>query len=132
MSILLKRVAVIFSILGFIGGIILGFTPDLFGSQSGLFGIIVTLYSWLGTFILVLPLFALSKILDNQESIMYQMNNNGSQTTTNIKPPVNTSNSKLNLSAISSDNNYSFWRCKKCGESNPKNMRICKSCGKDK
>lgn len=75
-------------------------------------------------------LFAIAQILENTEEALYNSSRNNSAQTQGAS---NYSNSRLNLSSISSKSNgASTWRCPECGKTNPNSSRTCKDCGYQK
>ena len=86
--------------------------------------------SLVSAFLSAATYYALAEILDNQERIMSDLlklsremhNAGGSTDPVTAKqynpPPVH--------------NVGDSWICRNCGEKNPLNVRICKSCGQDK
>lgn len=74
--------------------------------------------------------YALAEIIDNQERIMsdiYRL----SQDIHNIKEADGRFVPKQNTPPPA-NNVGDSWICRNCGEKNPRNIRICKSCGQDK
>ncbi len=138
----LRTITIVVSVLGLIGGIVLGFkfkTIELsyFGSSTEHFNVTLMLSVWIGTVLYAIPCFALAAILENQDFITSELWKQ-SQAIRDLGSPEKeekpaTSNSKLNLSALAYGNNSaSTWTCPDCGETNPRNSRICKSCGREK
>lgn len=116
------------SILKFIGGFTIagGVIAGIYlGNIGDEFSVGVFLICVISAFISSIIYFALAKILDEIESIngsIWRINNSS-----NSKPPENASNSKLDLSRVSSGiSGDSTWRCKNCGKINPSSSSICK------
>ncbi len=126
----LKTIAIVIIVLGIIGSVISGLSLK---SIVGEFNVTVFIYGIIGTLLYCLPLFAIAGVLENQEAIMREQYRQNQKTLSSSANPVISSNSKLNLSAVASGNNSaSYWTCPDCGETNPRNTRICKSCGHEK
>jgi len=126
----LKTIIVIILILGIIGSIISGFSLKSIVDE---FNVTLFISGIIGTGLYCFPLFAIAGILENQEAIMREQYNQNQKKLSSSANPVATSNSRLNLSAVASGNNSaSTWTCPDCGETNPRNTRVCKSCGREK
>lgn len=128
----MKTISIITGILGLIGSIVAGNklqALDKYGDTT--FNVTLMLYGFVGTFILFIILYGISAVLDNQENILSKINQVYNSTKEKIPVSENLSNSKLNLSSISSDRENT-WRCKKCGKTNQHTTRVCIDCGEYK
>lgn len=138
----LRIITIVVSVLGLIGGIVLGFkfkTIEFshYGSVAEDFNVTLMISVWIGTVLYAIPCFALAAILENQEYITSELWKQ-SQAIRDLGNPEKeekpvASNSKLNLSALAyGKNTDASWTCPKCGETNQRSSRICKSCGREK
>ena len=117
----LKHIGILMIVLGVLSTVISGFI---------LKSLVLGLTSLISAFISAAIYYALAEILDNQEKIisdLYRISKDIHNTKEsneqfapqyNAPPPTNNVGDK--------------WVCKNCGETNPRNIRICKSCGHDK
>lgn len=108
------------------------------------FGFIAFLSGVLSVVLFAVLHFALTASLNNQETILEnqkeifsqinQVNKNNFKPKENTvpQPPVNVSNSHLDLSFLSSSKSGTDWSCPKCGEINRKSSRVCRGCGHEK
>ena len=83
-----------------------------------------------GTILLSMIFIALSAILDNQEKIMSELMKQ-SREIHNVGESTDTVTAKQ-YNSTPVHNVGDSWICGNCGEKNPLNIRICKSCGQDK
>lgn len=135
----LRVITIVVAVVGLIGGIILGIkfkTIDLTSYRpKEHFNITLMITTWIGTALYAVPCFALASVLENQEYIADELRKQAQTLRSPNREAVSAtaSNSKMNLSAVASGNSSgSVWTCPDCGETNPKNVRICKSCGYEK
>ena len=135
----LRVITIVVAVLGLIGGIILGSkfkTIDLTSYRAEEhFNVTLMITAWIGTALYTVPCLALASVLENQEYIADELRKQAQTLRSPNREAVSAtaSNSKMNLSAVASGNSSgSFWTCPDCGETNPKNVRICKSCGYEK
>lgn len=135
-----KTIAMIQLVLGIIGSLILA---GSLGMGEGWFlAIIVFLASMLGVLTLFVILMALDELLENQESLEYQiqelaagMGTAGKDSAGKNESGVRASNSKADLLGAASRSSGSqghTWICPECGETNSIGSRTCKGCGRDK
>lgn len=92
--------------------------------------------SWIGIIISAFPLFALVKVLENQEDIYDKLSNVQELLLSNSKPntnlhPVDRFIRSQNKST-SSQPTYNEWKCDKCGAVNPNTNGFCQGCGNSK
>lgn len=135
----LRVITIIVAAVGLIGGIILGSefkTVDITSYRAEEhFNVTLMITAWIGTALYVVPCLALASVLENQEYIADEIRKQN-QTLRNPNREAVTataSNSRMNLSAVASGNSSdSAWTCPDCGETNPRNIRVCKSCGYEK
>lgn len=135
----LKVITIIVAVVGLVGGIILGSkfkTIDLTSYRvEEHFNATLMITVWIGTALYAAPCFALASILENQDYIADEIRKQNQTLRSPNREAVNVavSNSKMNLSAVASGNSSdSAWTCPDCGETNPRNIRVCKSCGYEK
>ena len=133
----LRTITIVAAVLGLIGGVILGFkfkTIDVNGWRpTEHFNTTLMLSAWIGTALYVIPCFALASVLENQDAIMSELWKQ-SQTVKSVSNEVKNANSSdsARISPPPVRNTGDTWTCNNCGEKNPRNARICKSCGQDK
>lgn len=133
----LRTITIVVAVLGLIGGVVLGFkfkTVDVnrFYTTEH-FNTILMLSSWIGTALYVIPCLAIASVLDNQDMIMSELWKQ-SQTVKNVSNEMKSANSSgsSHVAPPPVRNTSDTWTCSNCGERNPRNARICKSCGQDK
>lgn len=138
MSNALKRIAIGVTIVGFVGGIILGNKLPIYNyyyDEEQFNGYLMALV-WVMTALYVIHLYALSVVVANQDEIRSDIERLSQKTphSSDSTSPNPTSNTKANLSALSQYSSQASdgWRCPKCGKTNSNTNRICKDCGYNK
>ena len=130
----LRNIIIVVAVLGLIGGVILGFKfktveiNRLYTAEH--FNAVLMLSVWIATALYSVINLALASVLENQEHIISQL---WKQSQTMTKNPDGV-NSKMSLSAIAAKekSGANGWVCPECDETNPTNIRVCKSCGYEK
>lgn len=118
----LKTFTIIIAVLGVIGGMILGsIVPEVEISWSGRtqehFNVALMLEAWVGTILYVIPCFALSNVLENQEAIFDKLEENTIE------------QEKLSVNTLLPTPKNDEWVCDKCSTVNPNTYNFCQNCG---
>ena len=117
----LKQMGILIIVLAILYQIVFG----LIFKHTDLSGI-----SMFGAILLSVIFKALAEILDNQEKIMSELLKQ-SREIHNVRESTEPATAnQYNPPPV--HNVGDSWICSNCGEKNPLNMRICKSCGQDK
>lgn len=139
-----RTFTIIIAVLGVIGGIILGSTiPKVEFSWTGRaqehFNAELMLEAWIGTALYVIPCFALSSLLENQEDMYQKLSKiqgliiSSSESTANLHPVdqfiKSPNKSKKDLQ---NEPNENEWKCVACGECNNNMYTYCQICGAHK
>lgn len=139
-----RTFTIVIAVLGVIGGMILGsMIPEVEISWSGRtqehFNAALMLETWIGTALYVIPCFALSSLLENQEDAYQKLSKiqglilSSSESTTNLHPVdkfiKSPNKSKEDLQNEPSENE---WKCVACGECNSNMYTYCQICGAHK
>lgn len=129
-SSIMRVIAWVVTVLGVIGSFMSGSKFDDIPSLNNLKTTVV-LSGLVGTALFAVILFAIAKILENTEYTAEKLSAL-EKSMQRSKAPEGASNSKLNLSELTSKNVGSEWRCPKCGKMNPISQRVCKDCAYQK